>query len=75
MDRKPSRWLESRSRAPRCSPARHAENYAGVLKVDGGIAEKKVYDPRSWGKSAKPGMAARVVKACEELRTAGNPLK
>ena len=51
------------------------KNYSGVLKVDGGIAEKKVYDPRSWGKSAEARMAARVVKACEELRSAGRALK
>jgi fructose-bisphosphate aldolase class II len=51
------------------------KNYAGVVKVDGGIGDKKVYDPRSWGKSAEARMAARVVKACEELRSAGNALK
>src|SRR6266480_5390521 len=26
------------------------KNYAGVLKVDGGVGEKKAYDPRNWGK-------------------------
>jgi fructose-bisphosphate aldolase, class II len=51
------------------------KNYAGVVKVDGGIGDKKVYDPRSWGKSAEARMAARVVKACEELRSAGKALK
>jgi fructose-bisphosphate aldolase class II len=51
------------------------KNYSGVVKVDGGIGEKKVYDPRSWGKSAEARMAARVVKACEELRSAGNALR
>ena len=36
-------------------------NYDGVLKVDGEVGNKKVYDPRAWGKAAEAGMAARVV--------------
>jgi len=50
-------------------------NYSGVLKVDGEVGDKKVYDPRSWGKAAEAGMAARVVEACENLRSAGTSLK
>jgi fructose-bisphosphate aldolase class II len=46
-------------------------NYAGVLKVDGGVGEKKVYDPRSYMKKAILGMKARVEQACQELRSAG----
>ena len=46
-------------------------NYAGVLKVDGEVGNKKLYDPRSWGKAAEAGMAARVVEACAALRSAG----
>jgi fructose-bisphosphate aldolase class II len=46
-------------------------NYSGVLKVDGEVGDKKTYDPRSYGKSAETGMAARVVVACEDLRSAG----
>ncbi len=46
-------------------------NYAGVLKVDGDMGDKKVYDPRSYGKAAEAGMAARVALACENLRSAG----
>jgi fructose-bisphosphate aldolase, class II len=49
-------------------------NYEGVLKVDGDVGSKKVYDPRSWGKAAEAGMAARVVTACENLRSAGTTL-
>ena len=49
-------------------------NYDGVLKVDGEVGNKKVYDPRAWGKAAEAGMAARVVEACEHLRSAGNSL-
>ncbi|HIY25323.1 MAG TPA: class II fructose-bisphosphate aldolase, partial [Candidatus Brachybacterium merdigallinarum] len=47
------------------------ENYDGVLKIDGEVGNKKAYDPRSWGKKAEAGMAARIVEACENLRSAG----
>jgi fructose-bisphosphate aldolase class II len=46
-------------------------NYDGVLKVDGGVGEKKDYDPRSYGTLAEAGMASRVVKACQDLGCAG----
>jgi fructose-bisphosphate aldolase, class II len=46
-------------------------NYDGVLKVDGEVGSKKAYDPRAWGKAAEAGMAARVVEACENLRSTG----
>jgi fructose-bisphosphate aldolase class II len=47
-------------------------NYDGVLKVDGEVGNKKAYDPRTWGKAAEAGMAARVVQACQNLRSAGS---
>ncbi|MCA1696933.1 MAG: class II fructose-bisphosphate aldolase, partial [Actinobacteria bacterium] len=47
------------------------KNYDGVLKIDGDVGNKKLYDPRSWGKAAEKNMAARVVRACEDLRSAG----
>ncbi len=50
-------------------------NYDGVLKVDGEVGNKKAYDPRVWGKAAEAGMAARVVLATENLRSAGRKLK
>ncbi|NYG54547.1 class II fructose-bisphosphate aldolase [Nocardioides perillae] len=49
-------------------------NYDGVLKVDGEVGNKKAYDPRAWGKAAEAGMAARIVEACEHLRSAGTSL-
>jgi fructose-bisphosphate aldolase class II len=49
-------------------------NYEGVLKVDGEVGNKKQYDPRAWGKAAEAGMAARVVEACENLRSTGHKL-
>ena len=47
------------------------KNYDGVLKVDGEVGSKKLYDPRVWGKAAEAAMAARVVVACQDLRSAG----
>jgi len=49
-------------------------NYDGVLKVDGEVGNKKNYDPRAWGKAAEAGMSARVVQACQDLRSAGTML-
>ena len=49
-------------------------NYDGVLKVDGEVGNKKLYDPRAWGKAGEAGMAARVVEACQNLRSAGHSL-
>ncbi|MEL4505420.1 class II fructose-bisphosphate aldolase [Luteococcus sp. H138] len=47
------------------------KNYDGVLKIDGEVGNKKMYDPRAWGKLAEAGMAARIVEACQQLRSAG----
>ena len=47
------------------------KNYDGVLKIDGEVGNKKKYDPRAWGKAAEAGMAARIVEACQQLRSAG----
>ncbi|OLF09461.1 class II fructose-bisphosphate aldolase [Actinophytocola xinjiangensis] len=49
-------------------------NYDGVLKIDGEVGNKKVYDPRSYLKAAEQGMAARVTQACEHLKSAGRML-
>jgi len=47
------------------------KNYDGMLKIDGEVGNKKMYDPRSWGKKAGAGMAARIVEACEQLGSKG----
>ncbi|MDU4830934.1 MAG: class II fructose-bisphosphate aldolase [Actinomyces sp.] len=49
--------------------------YDEVLKIDGEVGVKKSYDPRSWGKAAEAGMAARVVEACERLGSVGTKMK
>lgn len=46
-------------------------NYDGVLKVDGEVGNKKVYDPRSYLKKAEAGMTERVIEACNDLHSAG----
>ena len=51
------------------------KNYDGVLKIDGEVGNKKVYDPRSYLKAAETGMAARVVEACQALGSAGTKVK
>ncbi|GHH69787.1 class II fructose-bisphosphate aldolase [Promicromonospora soli] len=50
------------------------KNYDGVLKIDGEVGNKKAYDPRAWGKAAEAGMAARIVEACQQLRSAGHKM-
>ena len=49
-------------------------NYDGVLRIDGEVGNKKLYDPRAWGKAAETHMAARVVEATQQLGSAGNKL-
>jgi fructose-bisphosphate aldolase class II len=48
------------------------KNYDGVLKVDGEVGNKKIYDPRAWGKVAESAMAARVVESTRQLGSAGH---
>jgi fructose-bisphosphate aldolase, class II len=47
------------------------KNYDAVLKIDDEVGNKKFYDPRSYSQTAEEAMSVRVVKACEELRSAG----
>jgi fructose-bisphosphate aldolase class II len=49
-------------------------NYDGVLKVDGEVGNKKMYDPRAWGKAGEAGMAERVGEACQNLRSSGKAI-
>jgi fructose-bisphosphate aldolase class II len=50
------------------------KNYDAVLRIDGEVGDKKKYDPRVYLKAAESGMAARVRRACEDLRSAGMSL-
>jgi len=49
-------------------------NYAGVLKVDGEVGNKKKYDPRVYLKLAEAAMAARVSETCDDLNSTGKSL-
>lgn len=50
------------------------KNYDGVLKIDGEVGNKKVYDPRSYLKAGEKGMAKRVIEACNDLSSTGKTL-
>ena len=50
------------------------DHWQGVLKVDGGIGDKRSFDPRAWGSAGEAAMAERVRQACEQLGSAGRSL-
>ncbi|NNL48462.1 MAG: class II fructose-bisphosphate aldolase, partial [Acidimicrobiia bacterium] len=50
------------------------KNYDGVLKIDGEVGDKKTYDPRVYLAAAEISMAERVVRSCEDLRSAGRTI-
>jgi fructose-bisphosphate aldolase class II len=47
------------------------KNYDGVLKIDGEVGNKKLYDPRAYLKKAEESMTARVAVACDDLLSSG----
>jgi fructose-bisphosphate aldolase, class II len=49
-------------------------NYDGVLKVDGEVGNKKIYDPRSYLTLAENAMADRVKLAVTELKGVGTTM-
>lgn len=49
-------------------------NYDGALKVDGGVGDKKVYDPRVYMTLAETAMAERVKQAVAELHGVGTTM-
>jgi len=49
-------------------------NYDQVLKVEGEVGNKKLYDPRAWLKKARANMAARISQACDDLRSTGKTM-
>tara|TARA_R110000850_G_scaffold216951_10_gene342428 strand:- start:1135 stop:2169 length:1035 start_codon:yes stop_codon:yes gene_type:complete len=50
------------------------KNYDSVVKVDGEIGNKKLYDPRAYLKAAEIGMADRIAEACEDLLATGKSI-
>ena len=49
-------------------------NYDGVLKIDGEVGNKKIYDPRAWGKIGEAAMSTRVAQAATQLGSAGKSM-
>lgn len=50
------------------------KNYDGVLKIEGEVGNKKVYDPRSYNKLAEVSMAKRIEQSCQDLKATGTTL-
>ncbi len=49
-------------------------NYSGVMKLEGEVGDKKVYDPRSYLKKAEQGVADRLATACDDLHSTGRTI-
>ena len=50
------------------------KHYDEVLMVDGEIGSKKSYDPRTYLKLAEGGVATRLQRACDDLRSTGKTI-
>lgn len=50
------------------------KHYDEVLMVDGEIGVKKSYDPRTYLKLAENGVASRMARACDDLKSTGNSI-
>jgi fructose-bisphosphate aldolase class II len=50
------------------------KNYDGVLKIDGEVGNKKMYDPRGYLKKAEEAMKNRVIESVKDLRSDGTTL-
>jgi fructose-bisphosphate aldolase class II len=50
------------------------KNYDSVLKIDGEVGNKKLYDPRAWMKAGEQAMCDRIMEACADLHSVGKTL-
>ena len=50
------------------------KNYDGVLKIDGEVGDKKLYDPRNYLKKGENGLCLRLKEACDDLLSTGQTL-
>lgn len=50
------------------------KNYDGVLKLDGEVGIKKLYDPRSYLAAAEKAVGARMSQACDDLLSTGKTI-
>ena len=50
------------------------KNYDQVMMIDGEIGSKKAYDPRTTLKLAEAGVATRLQRACDDLKSSGQSI-
>ena len=50
------------------------KHYDEVLMIDGEIGSKKAYDPRTYLKLGETGVANRLMRACNDLRSTGKSI-
>jgi fructose-bisphosphate aldolase class II len=50
------------------------QNIEGVLKIDGEVGDKKLYDPRTYLKKAEVALADRLKQACDDLLSTGKTI-
>jgi len=54
--------------------AHMCQNIEGVLKIDGEMGDKKLYDPRTYLKKAEISLANRLKEACDDLLSTGKTI-
>lgn len=50
------------------------KNYDGMLKIEGEMGNKKIYDPRAYLKKGRKSMKERIMLACDDLKSSGKTL-
>ena len=49
-------------------------HFDGILKIDGEVGDKKLYDPRVYLKKGEEGLAKRLQQAADDLRSTGQTI-
>lgn len=49
-------------------------NYEGMLKIEGEVGNKKMYDPRAYLKKGIANMTDRIKRACDDLKSTGTSM-
>lgn len=50
------------------------KHYDGVLKIDGEVGDKKLYDPRAYLKKGEQSLCDRLMRACDDLKSTGKTI-
>ena len=50
------------------------KHYDGVLKIDGEVGDKKLYDPRAYLKKGEQSLCDRLHRACDDLLSSGKTI-